>query len=289
MKLKTAEDFMDFGEYLQKSVQEFFPETMREDYVQIIPGWTIFSMVTIPPKFRCYFREWGGNPFHYVIENKSRKLCQLDLTRVIEVNDRYTWYFAKPTNEFAKNIYYELFEYHQKIPDDYREKVKEQKIYLDAYSRMDKAGFLFIENATLNDLQEKFIQFIKTLYESVEQRVELKTPKRSEIVYDLEDIEAEEGYKEDKLYLYTSRNREIVNKRKEFDNYTCQICGFKFELNGKKIIECHHLNPLSEGDVRITKLDDLICVCPTCHRIIHLRKPPFSVDEVKKLLDASDN
>lgn len=289
MKLKTAEDFMDFGEYLQKSVQEFFPETMREDYVQIIPGWSIFSVVTIPPKFRCYFREWGGNPFHYVIENKSRKLCQLDLTRVIEVNGRYFWYFARPTNEFAKNIYYELFEYHQKIPNNYREKVKEQKIYLDANSRLENAGFLFLENATLNDLQEKFIQFIKTIYERVEQRIELRSPKRIEKIYELDDIEAEEGYKEDKVYLYTSRNRDIVNRRKEIDNYTCQICGFKFELYGKKIIECHHLNPLSEGDVRITKLEDLISVCPTCHRIIHLRKPPFSIDEVKELLNASNN
>ncbi|MGQ9799680.1 MAG: HNH endonuclease [Ignavibacterium sp.] len=285
MRLKTAEDFMEFGDYLQNSVQEYFPKTIREDYVQIIPGWSVFSVVTIPPKFRCYFREWGGNPFHYVIENKSRKLCQLDLTRVLEMNEHFSWYLAKPTNEFTKNIFDRIFEYHQKVPDDYRKKVKEQKKYLDSNPRMEKAGYLFAEDTNINELQEKFIQFIKTLYESVERRIELRTPERIGNIFELEDIEAVEGYREDKVYLYTTRNKDIVLKRKQLDDYTCQICGFKFELNGKKIIECHHLKPLSDGEARITKIDDLISVCPTCHRIIHLRKPPFSVEEVKQLLN----
>lgn len=285
MRLKTAKDFMEFGDYLQNSVQEYFPKTIRKDYVEIIPGWSIFSVVTIPPRFNCYFREWAGNPFHFVVEYKRRKLCQLDLTRVIENNELYTWYLAAPTNAYTKNMYDKLFEFYKKIPSDYDKQVLLQKASLGSSTRLKNSGYLFIENGTLDELEDKFLDFIQALYESVEHRIELKPRKKEEKIFDLEDIEAEEGYKEDKTYLYTTRNKDIVNKRKLLDDYTCQICGFKFELNGKKIIECHHLNPLSEGEARITKIEDLVSVCPTCHRIIHLRKPPFSIEEVKKLLN----
>lgn len=283
--LKSKTDFMKFGEFLQKSIQDYFPETFRMDNVQEISGWSIFSEVTIPPRFNCQFREWAGNPFHFVVEHKRKNLCQLDLTRVIENNDRYTWYLAVPTNAYTKNMYNKLFEFYKKIPSAYDKQVVEQKAYLGSFTRFKKSGYLFIENGSLDELQDKFLDFIKALYESVEYRIELKPRQKEEKIFDLEDVEAEEGYKEDKIYLYTTRNRDIVNKRKQLDDYTCQICGFKFELNGKKIIECHHLNPLSEGEARITKIEDLVSVCPTCHRIIHLRKPPFSIEEVKQLIN----
>ena len=282
--LKTKKDFMEFGEFLQNSVQEFFPDTVREDDVQDIPGWSIFSIVTIPPKFHCHFRQWAGNPFHYVIENGNRKLSQLDLTRVLENESLYTWYLSKPTNTFTRNIYDMLFEYFKEIPSDYRKQVIDQKVYLDSNPTIQKAGYLFVVNATLDELQEKFINFLKTLYESVEKRIELKPKRNVQKIFDFEDLEAEEGYKQDKVYLYTKRNREIVDKRKELDNYTCQVCGFHLEIKGKHLIECHHKNPLSEGDVRITSINDLVSLCPTCHRIVHLRKPPFTIEEVKLIL-----
>lgn len=283
--LKSKSDFMKFGEFLQKSIQDYFPDTFRMDNVQEIPGWSIFSIVTVPPRFNCQFREWAGNPFHFVVEYKRKNLCQLDLTRVIENNELYTWYLAAPTNAYTKNMYDKLFEFYKKIPSAYDKQVVEQKAYLGSFTRFKKSGYQFVENGTLDELQDKFLNFIKALYESVGYRIELKPRQKEEKIFDLEDVEAEEGYKEDKIYLYTTRNRDIVNKRKQLDDYTCQICGFKFELNGKKIIECHHLNPLSEGEARITKIEDLISVCPTCHRIIHLRKPPFNIEEVKQLIN----
>jgi 5-methylcytosine-specific restriction protein A len=282
--LKNKKDFMEFGEFLQKSVQEFFPYTYREDDVQDIPGWSVFSIVTIPPKFHCHFRQWAGNPFHYVIENGNRKLSQLDLTRVIENEGLYTWYLSKPTNIFTKNIFDKLFEYYDEVPLEYREHVKEQKALLGSNPIIQKAGYLFVDNITLDELQDKFIDFLKTLYESVEKRIELKPKRNVQKIFDLEDLEAEEGYKQDKVYLYTTRNRDIVNKRKELDNYTCQVCGFHLEIKGKHLIECHHKNPLSEGDVRITNINDLESLCPTCHRIVHLRKPPFTIEEAKEII-----
>ncbi|HAV1516306.1 TPA: hypothetical protein JG821_004609, partial [Vibrio parahaemolyticus] len=70
------------------------------------------------------------------------------------------------------------------------------------------------------------------------------------------------------------RDQQLVKQRKELDNYTCQVCDFSLTIEGKSIIECHHLLPLNFGE-RETKIEDLVCLCPTCHRIAHLRKEPL--------------
>lgn len=102
--------------------------------------------------------------------------------------------------------------------------------------------------------------------------------------YELEDKKAIEGYQSDKRYLYRSRNRRIVERRKELDNYTCQACKFRLDVKGKYIIECHHLIPLAGADVRITDIEELVSLCPTCHRVAHTRRPPYSIQEIKEFL-----
>lgn len=54
------------------------------------------------------------------------------------------------------------------------------------------------------------------------------------------------------------------------------------------LIHVHHLNPLSEGKKTsgVDAVRDLRPVCPNCHAIIHLRTPPFAIDEVRNMLVA---
>jgi hypothetical protein len=101
--------------------------------------------------------------------------------------------------------------------------------------------------------------------------------------FEVEEKSAIEGYKVDALILSTHRNQGLVKERKELDNYTCQSCGFKLQVDGKYVIECHHLNPLAEQGETDTSIPDLISLCPTCHRIAHLRKPPYTPNEVSEL------
>jgi 5-methylcytosine-specific restriction endonuclease McrA len=70
---------------------------------------------------------------------------------------------------------------------------------------------------------------------------------------------------------------------------TCEACGFDFELvyghRGRGFIECHHLIPISELDPAIpTRLDDLALLCANCHRMVHVRRPWLTIDELKLLL-----
>lgn len=73
--------------------------------------------------------------------------------------------------------------------------------------------------------------------------------------------------------------------------YTCEICGTDprdtYGANGS-VIEVHHLQPLSQID-RPRAYDprtDLVPLCPTCHRVVHLKRPmPWSPSEVREMMN----
>jgi hypothetical protein len=94
------------------------------------------------------------------------------------------------------------------------------------------------------------------------------------------NYEAEEGYAQDQKKTFRSRNSQIIEERKKRDNYTCTVCHFRMKVNGTFIIDCHHLYPLHGGE-RVTQIDDLVSLCPSCHRIAHSKKSPLAVSEIR--------
>ncbi|WP_417068188.1 HNH endonuclease [Niveibacterium terrae] len=92
-----------------------------------------------------------------------------------------------------------------------------------------------------------------------------------------------EGYAKERKFLAHYRRAEIVLLCKERDGFACKACGFSLRVNGRSVVECHHLVPLSEGGRRITSVNDLVCLCPTCHRVAHTSNPPLSIEEVSRL------
>jgi len=67
----------------------------------------------------------------------------------------------------------------------------------------------------------------------------------------------------------------------------CSICGFEFEKvfgnDAKGYIHVHHLRPLSTIGEKyvVDPIEDLRPVCPNCHAVIHMRTPPFTIEELK--------
>ncbi|HGM7194907.1 TPA: HNH endonuclease [Serratia marcescens] len=97
-----------------------------------------------------------------------------------------------------------------------------------------------------------------------------------------------EGLRQRKETSFFSRNPRLVSIAKEIHGYRCHVCNFDFEEYygdiGKGFIECHHLNPLSERnseEIIQTHLKDVITICSNCHKMIHKRSPPFSIEELK--------
>lgn len=86
----------------------------------------------------------------------------------------------------------------------------------------------------------------------------------------------------------TTRERKIRPYALAKHGYACMMCGFDFvETYGewaKECVEVHHLNALSEArkSGRITSLDEVIVVCPNCHRAIHKYDDPSDWKRFKR-------
>jgi HNH endonuclease len=88
-----------------------------------------------------------------------------------------------------------------------------------------------------------------------------------------------------KQHKRTKKERDECIK---FHGTICAVCGFSFEHEfgeiGKDYIEVHHLKPVAQfasSRVRIVNpIADLRPVCANCHRMLHMRNPPLSVEEL---------
>lgn len=103
-------------------------------------------------------------------------------------------------------------------------------------------------------------------------------------ILNIDDPKAVEGYMQDRSLLVGVRNQALAKECKARDNYKCVACGFRLKHNGRYVIECHHQNPIGSGGQRVTELQDLVSLCPTCHRVAHTRKEPLSVKEIREVL-----
>lgn len=103
------------------------------------------------------------------------------------------------------------------------------------------------------------------------------------VLLDPDSTEAEEGYRRDLSRMVSKRDKKLADSRKKKDDYTCQSCSNQYIVNNMYVIDCHHLEPLALGK-RKTKIEDLISLCPTCHRIAHTRIPPYDLQELKEIV-----
>lgn len=72
----------------------------------------------------------------------------------------------------------------------------------------------------------------------------------------------------------------------------CTVCGFSFSAtygsSAKDYIHVHHLACIGKEYI-IDPIKDLRPVCANCHAVIHLRQPPFSIEEMKGLMSGGSN
>lgn len=109
--------------------------------------------------------------------------------------------------------------------------------------------------------------------------------------------EAEEGKILTRQHRFRERNRAIVDRRKtkairDHGTLRCETCDFDFRVRygdrGNGFIECHHTKPVSALTAgEKTRLEDLALLCANCHRMIHVRRPWMTVEELKQLLQAA--
>jgi len=70
----------------------------------------------------------------------------------------------------------------------------------------------------------------------------------------------------------------------------CQVCTVDFEkvygTIGEGFIHVHHIKQLSDiaKEYEVDPVADLVPVCPNCHAMLHKKRPPFSISELKTML-----
>ena len=112
---------------------------------------------------------------------------------------------------------------------------------------------------------------------------------------DLEDeITGKEGRILTRIHAYKERDRKLSKAAKKYykskfgGKLHCVACELDPETlyseQGDRCIEAHHKVPIEELQPdSITRVDDLLMVCASCHRVIHSRKPCLTVEEVRAL------
>jgi hypothetical protein len=105
-------------------------------------------------------------------------------------------------------------------------------------------------------------------------------------------IEAAEGKMVLRLHRARERDRALVAKKKnlarlEHGALACEACGFtpapRYGAPSERAIEAHHTAPLASlpADGGVTRLEDLVLLCATCHRLLHALE--LSADELRAL------
>jgi len=86
------------------------------------------------------------------------------------------------------------------------------------------------------------------------------------------------------------RNHDARTECIKIYGVACVCCGFNFQEKygdiGKYFIHVHHIRLLSElkKEYVVNPQEDLRPVCPNCHAMIHRKNPPFSIEEIKKMI-----
>jgi hypothetical protein len=107
---------------------------------------------------------------------------------------------------------------------------------------------------------------------------------------DIHTVAATEGRQRLVLHLQRERNQTVArNKKKQAASLDCEVCGFSFRRAygsaASDYCEVHHLLPLSEVEhTTRTRMEDLAILCANCHRVVHLKNSPYTLNEVKSLL-----
>lgn len=182
------------------------------------------------------------------------------------------------------------------------------------YTRTMKAAGLeyYLESIYLLDGQEALSRALRALdlhigyYQGISDSKVIKNQKILEYFcakHNISVLDWEDELEDTKFNLYTEghlksikvnvfeRSRLARAKCIEFHGNSCSICGFNFsdifgEI-GDGFIHVHHLKELSElkKEYSVDPEKDLVPVCPNCHAMLHRKKPAYTLEELKMMIE----
>ncbi len=182
---------------------------------------------------------------------------------------------SKKNDQFRLNLDYFMgnfgllnpfkIDYYKKVKNEFKEKlIYDNFLFLDKnYLNMKlNKSYLNLKNLQINDLHQKIVD--ENLSRNVEKSLIENYRKEN---YSFLDTDEE--------ILYSSQN--IKNIAKINADFKCELDKnhktFMARKDKKNYVEAHHLIPFSKRKDFKTSIDieqNIVCLCPNCHRKIHL-------------------
>ena len=149
--------------------------------------------------------------------------------------------------------------------------VTQNMVIVSGHQRVRAAKELGIESimVDIHNYKDDEDIFLNMLLSNLERGKEIPSIiKRCKIVSEIEKIykKREQEIKKERDIVVNNCRKEIAkNKESIIDYYNgqCEICKF----NLVPLLEVHHILPLQQGGDN--SLDNITCLCPNCHTIIH--------------------
>ena len=119
--------------------------------------------------------------------------------------------------------------------------------------------------------------------------IDAPTPKTDVDIHEV-SASASEGRQRLITHLQHERSQTLIRKKKKHAaSLNCEICGFSFvRTYGREAAdycEVHHVVPLAKAEKLVTtRLEDLAILCANCHRVVHLRYPPYTLEKVRCMI-----
>jgi predicted HNH restriction endonuclease len=144
------------------------------------------------------------------------------------------------------------------------------KNYANYTAGKNRDGLLVITASGRNYIKSQKTSFIKL--------------NKTENDFSNEHVEILEGGTTVRKIISRKRSQKIRKEALIRHGTSCKACEMSFfdRYIGLKIecIELHHINPISKG-VRSSSINDLVPLCPNCHRVAHTTIPPMPLKTLR--------
>lgn len=287
-----AQSYIGFKQFKSDFFNDRFFKLVNINYMK--NNTTEFDLLYNETLFHCVYLNIKNSGMN--INERDRYIKRMQISNNFKsYNDNAPHFVIGSYNAGDKVLYYvvELKEYIKNKQGDksYSSLWIDYGNICDTYEKgfnrvidRNERVFVGIDNNRIKNFEDE--EIIDKIFLSKDYYEETRTIKsKKEIFEENDNTTYVEGKK-------LKRNNELRKYAFERENYTCELCGTQntFETNnGTEYFEGHHLimynlNSQSKYKYSLDVVENIICLCPNCHRKIHFADRQTIEDCVTKLL-----
>ncbi|HCW54756.1 MAG TPA: hypothetical protein DG753_13705 [Clostridium sp.] len=174
-------------------------------------------------------------------------------------------------------------------------RIFDEPILAEEYKKIDSTFEKFSQGTRETDIT-LLEQVMKLIISRIDNNYIYNSNMIAEEIIDEENSFSEGAKKKITVNAY-ERNRQARQKcidyykKKNNGILKCEICGFDFsKVYGEQFKHCiniHHTKEISEigEEYEVNPEKDLLTVCPNCHMILHSKRPGYTPDEVRNIIN----